>query len=82
MLVSVKHSECKQQICFQLLLCFFHYPSKTDEMTTNHVSFSHDSYTNDFAVIKTRYEDGCTLSLNTTQGETGHFSNKEYYLLG
>jgi hypothetical protein len=38
--------------------------------------FSHHSYTNDFALIKTHYKDGCILSLNTTQGGTRYFSNK------
>jgi hypothetical protein len=77
LLVSVKHSECKQQICFHVSLHIFYYPDKTHEMTTNHASpfSSHHLCTNDFAVIKTHYKDGCTLSLNTTQGGTGHFSN-------
>lgn len=51
---------------------------QTQDMTTNHTSpfFSHHSYTNHFAVIKTHYKDGCTLSLNKTDGGRGYFANK------
>jgi hypothetical protein len=76
--MTVKHSECKQQICFQVLLCMFYYSWKHKIWPQIILPpfFSYHSYTNDFAVIKTHYKDGCTLRLNKTEGGTGYISNK------